>query len=301
MPVVVVQNDWDGVVSAKYLLPDDSINVLTEVEYLEELASGRTRVSGETWAYFEIYDPRYAYEGDIIVSHHRHSRGDLDFIEHDTGYLLIPPACIHISRNPGRDYSNVAAVKSLVNTPTSNPLVGRILREAVEPPEDVVHYSDIIEYPDLADSEEEINTVIGYIYESRRNLLPELTRMKLSEILGILSGLKTRGRRLRFRIPELDVPKDKPLVVIEKDWTGPALTVIAFHMGYRVVLLRKVGVKWRVMAVSRDKWAAELASKLGGTGRRTPRGYIGVAIASDVEYITRGGYTVLARELDPHE
>jgi len=266
---VIAHYDWDGVVSALFLAPESAV----EVAHYDELDS----VAGPPPRLFtEVHRPSMLAPGDVLVDHHTPTLPGVPATGL-TGYVVVVGEggySVVVSRNEGRDYSNVRGVRSLYGM-----LPEPLADTAVRPPEDIARLSDVLDNPVLARSTEEIEVVLGYdvAWERVRRWLararpgPERVADLVYEALGVFQRV---GRRVgvQARLPSGSGPL---LLVGDGGWYARTLLKLAQFTQERP--LYAVADPWRpslyrVLLVSRGDAALRVAASLGGGGRPAPGG-----------------------------
>ena len=266
--LVVAHNDWDGVVSALYAM--QRVDYIADYQELDDIVP-RARRRGRIF-FSEAHLPRHVAPGDAVLDHHTPK---LDVPARGlTGYLvLVRPEgeVVLVSRNEGRDYSNVHGLASLLDEYGALPRL-----DARRPPEWLVRVSDVLDNPGIA-GDREVPLVLGYMDAWSRELGYRVAQDYAEEgeaaLRRYVEMFKARGEQVARRLPRIP-PGREPLLFVGDERSVKIAAYVAQRMGRRLVAYAyRVPQGWRVTIVSSDgDEAIRLAERLGGGGRPIPGG-----------------------------
>ena len=295
--LLVSHDDFDGYASLYYLahcLARKPSTVWIPCDYHEvsQVPRGIDKVY-----YTEVYNRDVLRKDDVLLDHHAPRIGHLSIPNGMTGYLILYPSTLMVSPNTGKDYSNVTALRSILSSSSIPRRLRRLLKEcAVPPPERISAMADIIDNPELASTEQEMKTVVGHFYMRYTGLLLRAVAHRIEPHI-LLDRMAEYGDRA---INKIDVEVADGEILISENKSRAWRAAGAVFLGWVEHGLRQAGYgyiisgdKVRITLVSRDRWALEAASRLGGGGRKTVEGYIGGAVVSLSEIESLGRHKII--------
>jgi len=288
-PFVIAHDDWDGIASALLLTGGEA--TIEALDYFE--LARAVDATPEPRLFVEVHDPALLGPHDVVVDHHVPRLG---FVPppYPRCYVATRERLLALSRTV--DLSNVAGIASLLRRPEYVSEEGRqLLRRAVEPPEDVVHLSNVVDNPNLVEDRRELELVVGHAYaRCRGEVLSIALRHGVDDLRGALEEMRALGSGLMREVERVASglrERSRGAVAViarrrESAWLAfAAILVIQLEEGGRgrYVFGFELGDgRIRATFVSGDSWAIEAAESLGGGGRPGARGtYVGGATAEE--------------------